>query len=335
MAIVVSVKFKDAGKPYYFDPGKETLAKGDPVIVDTARGLVFGEVTQENQEVPDESVIKPLRPVVRRATAEDIRRDRENRRKEKDALAICEKKIAEHKLDMKLVDAECAFEGNKMLFYFTSDGRVDFRDLVRDLAATFHTRIELRQIGVRDEAKLLGGIGICGQPFCCSRFLNDFYPVSIRMAKDQGLSLNPTKISGCCGRLMCCLNYEQNVYDELIKITPRVGAAVQTPQGIGQVMSVSILEQKVKVRYEGGDTPVIFDCCDVQQLRKSENRPAKPKGESKKAAEPAPREESAGENVSSAEAKCERNEKAGHRRPRRRSRGGKKPEGAPKEKNEG
>ncbi len=331
MAIVVSVKFRDAGKPYYFDPGQEVLKKGDPVVVDTARGLVFGEVTQENQEVPDESVIKPLRPVVRRATAEDIRRDRENRRREKDALAVCEKKIAEHKLDMKLVDAECAFEGNKMLFYFTSDGRVDFRELVRDLASTFHARIELRQIGVRDEAKLLGGLGICGQPFCCSRFLNDFYPVSIRMAKDQGLSLNPTKISGCCGRLMCCLNYEQNVYDELIKITPRTGATVQTPQGVGQVISVSILEQKVKVRYEGGDTPVIFDCCDVQQLRKSENRPAKPKGEGKKAAEPAAKDAPAADKAPGEEKDektGEKTGKSGRRRPRRRSRGGKKPEGA-------
>lgn len=276
MAVVVSVKFKDAGKPYYFDPKDETFAKGDKVIVDTARGTVFGEVTQANTEVPDETVIQPLREVIRRATPEDIRRDRDNRRREKEALVICERKVAEHKLDMKLVDVECAFDGGKMLFYFTSDGRVDFRELVRDLASTFHTRIELRQIGVRDEAKLLGGLGICGQPFCCSRFLNDFYPVSIRMAKDQGLSLNPTKISGCCGRLMCCLNYEQNVYDELLRITPRVGETVKTPQGVGQVLSVSILEQKVKVRYEDSDTPVIFDCCDVQSMRKPDHRPQKP-----------------------------------------------------------
>ncbi len=268
MAEVVSVKFKDAGKPYYFDPKGEKFKKGDSVIVDTARGIVFGEITQENTVVDDETVIKPLREVVRRATGEDIRRNRENRRKEQEALSICEQKIEAHKLDMKLVDVEYAFDGSKMLFYFTSDGRVDFRELVKDLAATFHTRIELRQIGVRDEAKLLGGLGICGQQFCCSRFLNDFYPVSIRMAKDQGLSLNPTKISGCCGRLMCCLNYEQNVYDELLKITPRVGATVKTPQGIGQVISVSLLEQKVKVRYEDNDTPIIFDCCDVKAMRK-------------------------------------------------------------------
>lgn len=289
MAEVISVKFKDSGKPYYFDPKGEAFSKGDKVIVDTARGMVFGEVTQGNTDVPDETVIQPLREVVRRATEEDVRRDLENRRKEREALVICERKVEEHQLDMKLVDVEYAFDGSKMLFYFTSDGRVDFRELVRDLASTFHTRIELRQIGVRDEAKLLGGLGICGQPFCCSRFLNDFYPVSIRMAKDQGLSLNPTKISGCCGRLMCCLNYEQNVYDELLKITPRVGATVKTPQGVGQVMSVSILEQKVKVRYEDSDTPVIFDCCDVQSMRKHDSRAAKPVEE--KAEEPAPKAE--------------------------------------------
>lgn len=268
MTEVISVKFKDSGKPYYFDPKGEAFDEGDFVIVDTARGVVFGEVTQKNTQVDDDTVIKPLREVVRRATKEDISKNEENHRKEKEALAVCEKKVDEHGLDMKLVDVEYVFDGSKMLFYFTSDGRVDFRELVKDLASTFHTRIELRQIGVRDEAKLLGGLGICGQPFCCSRFLNDFYPVSIRMAKDQGLSLNPTKISGCCGRLMCCLNYEQNVYDELLKITPRVGATVKTPQGIGQVMSVSLLEQKVKVRYEDSDTPVIFDCCDVRSIHK-------------------------------------------------------------------
>ena len=318
MAEVISVKFKDSGKPYYFDPQGEAFSKGDKVIVDTARGLVFGEVTQSNTDVPDETVIQPLREVVRRATEEDIRRDLENRRKEKDALAICERKVAEHQLDMKLVDVEYAFDGSKMLFYFTSDGRVDFRELVRDLASTFHTRIELRQIGVRDEAKLLGGLGICGQPFCCSRFLNDFYPVSIRMAKDQGLSLNPTKISGCCGRLMCCLNYEQNVYDELLKITPRVGATVKTPQGVGQVMSVSILEQKVKVRYEDSDTPVIFDCCDVQSMRKQDNRAQKPAEE--KVEEPAPKVE-------------EKAEKPDKLMRGRRPRGAKKP-AAPKQEDE-
>ncbi len=328
MAEVISVKFKDSGKPYYFDPKGETFAKGDEVIVDTARGMVFGEVTQTNTQVPDETVIQPLREVIRRATEEDVRRDRENKRKESEALTICERKVGEHGLDMKLVDVEYSFDGSKMLFYFTSDGRVDFRELVRDLASTFHTRIELRQIGVRDEAKLLGGLGICGQPFCCSRFLNDFYPVSIRMAKDQGLSLNPTKISGCCGRLMCCLNYEQNVYDELLKITPRVGATVRTPQGVGQVMSVSILEQKVKVRYEDSDTPVIFDCCDVQSMRKQDNRAAKPAEE--KVEEAAPKAEQKAEKP-----EAEKGEKPASKPNRfmrqRRPHGAKKPAAAKQE----
>ncbi len=289
MTQVVSVKFKDSGKPYYFDPKGEQLKIGENVIVDTARGLVFGEVTQENTLVEDETVIKPLREVIRRATPEDVKRNDDNRRKEKEALAVCEKRVLAHKLDMKLVDVEYAFDGSKMLFYFTSDGRVDFRELVRDLASTFRTRIELRQIGVRDEAKLLGGIGICGQEFCCTRFLNDFYPVSIRMAKDQGLSLNPTKISGCCGRLMCCLNYEQNVYDELIKVTPRVGAQVNTPQGVGHVIAVSMLEQKVKVKYEDNDTPVIFDCCDVQAMRKPcQNKQPQQQPKAQKPAKPRP-----------------------------------------------
>ena len=268
MATVIGVRFKEVGKVYYFDPDGLTLKKGEKVIVETVRGIECGEVAMDNREISDEEIVKPLKKLIRIATPEDIARVTENKKKEKEAFEICQKKIMAHGLDMKLVDVEYTFDGGKILFYFTADGRVDFRDLVKDLAGVFRTRIELRQIGVRDEAKLLGGLGICGQPFCCSRFLNDFYPVSIRMAKDQGLSLNPTKISGCCGRLMCCLNYEQNVYDELLKITPRVGATVKTPQGIGQVMSVSLLEQKVKVRYEDSDTPVIFDCCDVRSIHK-------------------------------------------------------------------
>ncbi len=271
MTEVISVKFKDSGKAYYFDPKGEQFSKGDHVIVATSRWLVYGEVTEGNHKVPDESIIKPLREVERRATEADARRNEENHRKEKEAFVICEQKIIEHKLDMKLVSVEYAFEGGKVLFYFIADGRVDFRELVKDLAAIFHTRIELRQIGVRDEAKMLGGLGICGQPFCCSRFLNDFHPVSIKMAKEQGLSLNPVKISGTCGRLMCCLNYEQNVYDELLKITPRVGAKVKTPQGNGTVISVSLLEQKVKVHFEDNDAPIIFDCCDVRTIGRANN----------------------------------------------------------------
>ena len=276
MPEVISVRFKDAGKAYYFDPKGEEFQKGDSVIVETARGLVFGEVVASNQNVAEEAVITPLRAVERRATDADIRRNEENHRKEKEAFSVCEEKIAEHKLDMKLVDVEYAFEGGKMLFYFTSDGRVDFRELVKDLASAFRTRIELRQIGVRDEAKMLGGLGICGQPFCCSRFLNDFHPVSIKMAKEQGLSLNPVKISGTCGRLMCCLNYEQNVYDELLKITPKVGATVKTPQGMGTVISVSLLEQRVKVKFEDNDAPIIFDCCDVKSMGRAANKEPKP-----------------------------------------------------------
>ncbi len=272
MTEVISVKFKDSGKAYYFDPKGELFAKGDHVIVATSRWLVYGEVTEGNHKVPDESIIKPLREVERRATEADTRRNEENHRKEREAFVICEQKIAEHKLDMKLVSVEYAFEGGKVLFYFIADGRVDFRELVKDLASVFHTRIELRQIGVRDEAKMLGGLGICGQPFCCSRFLNDFHPVSIKMAKEQGLSLNPVKISGTCGRLMCCLNYEQNVYDELIKITPRVGAKVKTPQGTGTVMSVSLLEQRVKVHFEDNDASIIFDCCDVRTVGRPNNQ---------------------------------------------------------------
>ena len=332
MAIVVSVKFRDAGKPYYFDPQGETFALGDKVIVDTARGLVFGEITQENVEVPDAAVIQPLRPVVRRATADDVRRDEDNRRREQEAMAVCERKIEQHGLEMKLGDCEIAFEGGKVLFYFTAEDRVDFRELVRDLASTLHARIELRQIGVRDEAKLLGGLGICGQPFCCTRFLDGFYPVSIRMAKDQGLSLNPTKISGCCGRLMCCLNYEQNVYEELVKITPRVGAAVQTPQGVGHALSVSILEQKVKVRFEGSDTPVVFDCCDVTQIRKGENHPkpapkAEQKAEPAQEATPAAPKDAAPSGEENA-APADKENGASRRRPRRRPRGPRKPGGS-------
>jgi cell fate regulator YaaT (PSP1 superfamily) len=267
MTEVIGVKFSETGKSYYFDPDGQKLSVGQKVVVDTARGVEFGEVSMENSEVPDESVVKPLRKMIRAATQEDIRKNEENRKKEKEAFGICEKKILAHKLEMKLVDVEYAFDGSKILFYFTADGRVDFRDLVKDLASVFRTRIELRQIGVRDEAKMLGGLGICGQPFCCSRFLSDFQPVSIKMAKEQGLSLNPVKISGTCGRLMCCLNYEQNTYDSLLKQTPKNGASVKTPQGVGTVVSVSLLTQKLKVKLDNSETPVEFDCADVTVMR--------------------------------------------------------------------
>ncbi len=267
MAVVIGVRFKENGKSYYFDPKGDIYQVGDVVVVDTARGIELGEVANGNQTVSDDDVIHPLRQVVRRATDNDIKRREENKIKEEKAFKICEEKILAHQLDMKLVEVEYSFDSTKILFYFTADGRVDFRELVKDLASIFHTRIELRQIGVRDEAKMLGGLGICGRPFCCNRFLNDFLPVSIKMAKEQGLSLNPVKISGTCGRLMCCLNYEQNVYEKLNKTTPKVGSSVSTPDGEGTVISVSVLEQKAKVRLDARETVETYACDQLIFLR--------------------------------------------------------------------
>ena len=269
MAEVVGVRFKNVGKVYYFDPQGLQLAKNSRVIVETARGIECGEVAMTNREVPDETVVHPLKKVLRAATQEDLAVLESNREKEKKASQICQQKIAEHKLEMKLVDVEYTFDNNKILFYFTADGRIDFRDLVKDLASVFRTRIELRQIGVRDEAKMLGGLGICGNPFCCSTFLGEFQPVSIRMAKEQGLSLNPTKISGTCGRLMCCLKYEQEAYEDLIRTTPRVGALVGTPEGKGIVAEVSLLTGMLKVRLEKNDDNSInvYHKDDVKVLR--------------------------------------------------------------------
>ncbi len=250
MKQVIGVRFKPTGKIYYFDPGDIRCEKGDYVIVETSRGVECGEVAQPNHGVADSSVVKPLKKVVRAADSVDIRKAKQNRENEARAFRICEERIARHKLDMKLVEVEYPFDSSKILFYFTADGRVDFRELVKDLASTFHTRMELRQIGVRDESKMLGGIGICGQPFCCSRFLRDFSPVSIKMAKDQGLPLNPTKISGSCGRLMCCLAYEQPAYEYLSRITPGVGSIVRTPDGEGNVVEVNLVSGKLRVRVD-------------------------------------------------------------------------------------
>ena len=252
MPNVVNVRFRNRGKSYYFDPGELTVNTGDSLVVETSKGLELGECVEGCHEVPEEGVVQPLKSVVRIATAEDLRIAEANRRKEKSAFSLCEERIKAHGLDMKLVDVEFSFEGNKILFFFTSDGRVDFRELVKDLASLFHTRIELRQIGVRDGAKLLGGLGICGRPFCCSTFLEEFQPVSIRMAKTQNLSLNPTKISGTCGRLMCCLKYEQEAYEHLIKTMPKVDAPVDTPKGKGNVAEVNLLRRTVKVRLADG-----------------------------------------------------------------------------------
>ena len=256
MAEVIGVRFKEVGKVYYFDPDGQTLKKGDRVIVETVRGIECGEVAMDNREIDDEEIVKPLKKLIRTATEEDIERLTENKKKEKEAFAICQQKIANHKLEMKLVDVEYTFDGGKVLFYFTADGRVDFRELVKDLAGVFRTRIELRQIGVRDESKMLGGLGICGRPFCCSSFLGEFQPVSIKMAKEQGLSLTPTKISGACGRLMCCLKYEQNAYEHLLKITPKPGAIVETAEGAGTVVDFSLLTGKLKVQlHNNPDAP--------------------------------------------------------------------------------
>lgn len=250
MTEVISVRFKNKGKVYYFDPNGVKAERGDDLIVETAKGLEYAECAMENHEVDSALVIPPLRPVVRVATAEDAARAEQNRKKEAEAFEICREKIEKFKLDMKLVDVEYNFEGSKILFFFTSDGRVDFRELVKELASVFKTRVELRQIGVRDEARMLGGLGICGKPFCCAQFLDDFQPVSIKMAKTQGLSLNPTKISGTCGRLMCCLKYEQDAYEELVKNAPRVDAFIETEGGKGSVIDVNLLRRTARVRLE-------------------------------------------------------------------------------------
>ena len=250
MAEIIGVRFKNIGKVYYFAPDGIKAKVGESVIVETARGVECGEVAIANKEVSDDQIVQPLKKIIRKATESDFEQIKQNKEKEKEAFKVCEEKIAKHKLDMKLVSAEYTFDRNKILFYFTADGRVDFRELVKDLAGVFRTRIELRQIGVRDESKMLGGLGACGRPFCCSTFLGDFHPVSIKMAKEQGLSLNPTKISGSCGRLMCCLKYEQDAYEDLLKHTPKNGALVKTAEGKGTVVDVNLLTGMLKVRLD-------------------------------------------------------------------------------------
>jgi len=266
---VVGVRFKNVGKMYYFSPENKQIAKGAMVIVETARGLEMGEVVQENRMVDDSRVVLPLKNVIRVATEADIKKAEKNRAKEKETFEICEKTIAEHGLDMKLVDVEYTFDGSKILFYFTADGRIDFRMLVKDLAAHFKTRIELRQIGVRDEAKMQGGLGICGREFCCSQYLGEFMPVSIKMAKEQGLSLNPTKISGTCGRLMCCLKYEQDAYEDLIKNMPGVGSYVETPDYKGYVTEVNLLRSTLKVKKDGDENgvPRLYNVKEIRVIK--------------------------------------------------------------------
>lgn len=267
MKKVVGVRFKPVGKIYYFDPENLDLNQDDSVIVETARGIEFATVALV-KEIEDDEFDKPLKPIIRIATSEDKKQNSNNREKEAQALKICEEKIQNHGLEMKLVDAEYTFDGTKLLFYFTAEGRIDFRELVKDLATVFKTRIELRQIGVRDEAKTLGSIGVCGRNICCSQFLGEFAPVSIKMAKEQGLSLNPTKISGACGRLMCCLNYEQEGYEQALKKLPKVGALVNTPSGKGRVESLNILKGKVYVKLDDAQQGFTeFSGADIKILK--------------------------------------------------------------------
>lgn len=280
MVKVIGVRFRTAGKIYYFDPGKLEVKRNDHVIVETARGIEYGTVVGDPREVEEDNVVQPLKAVLRVATQKDDEQEAENKKKEKEAYHICLEKIRKHDLQMKLIDAEYTFDNNKVLFYFTADGRIDFRELVKDLASVFKTRIELRQIGVRDETKILGGIGICGRPLCCHTHLSEFAPVSIKMAKEQNLSLNPTKISGVCGRLMCCLKNEEEIYEDLNKKLPNVGDFVTTEDGLkGEVHSVNVLRQLVKVIVDVGDEKEIQEY-KVEQIRfkrrHNKNRKADP-----------------------------------------------------------
>lgn len=273
MTEIISVRFKEGGKSYYFNPNGLAVRPGDKVIIETSRGVEFGECVEGNRLIDEMELVSPLRPVLRLATKEDVADLERNKAKEAHAFEVCQQKILEHGLDMKLVEVEYSFDGSKILFFFTAEGRVDFRALVRDLASIFHTRIELRQIGVRDEAKMLGGLGICGRPFCCASFLDDFHPVSIKMAKTQNLSLNPTKISGVCGRLMCCLKYEQEAYEDVVKRVPKQDSLVETPDGVGDVISVQMLREKVKVRLDcDPDNPQCYHCSEICVIRNGKGK---------------------------------------------------------------
>ena len=274
MTKVVGVRFSDTGKIYYFDPKGFDIKNGQEIIVETANGLEFGKTSTGVKLVEDDEVVSPLKPVIRIATDEDRKKVEENKRKEKEAFEICNQKIQKHNLEMNLTNAEYSFDCSKVIFYFTADGRIDFRELVKDLASTLHTRIELRQIGVRDESKMLGGLGICGRPFCCSTFLDGFHSVTIKMAKDQGLSLAPGKISGTCGRLMCCLKYEQNSYEYLHKITPKVGTVVDCRHGRGTVVDSAILTGKLKIQLDNtpDGLPVIVNREEVRIVRDNKQK---------------------------------------------------------------
>ena len=330
MTTVISVRFRSGSKTYYFDPGALTVPTGDDVVVETAQGPEFAQCVEGNHEVSDDAVVKPLRPVLRIATDNDRHTAAYNRSREKDAFDICQKKIAQHGLDMKLVRVECSFDGSKILFFFTADGRVDFRELVKDLAGVFRSRIELRQIGVRDEAKMLGGLGICGRPFCCASYMDEFVPVSIKMAKTQSLSLNPTKISGTCGRLMCCLKYEQDAYEDAIKRMPKNDSFVLTPDGPGNVSDINVLKETVNVRLdERPDAPRCYHNCEVCVLRNgkgSRDGIAVPKERPERYVEPVAAEEMLIPNLfADYGMPSEPAEQAQEERPaRRRSRGGRR-----------
>ena len=275
--VVVGVSFRSATKTYYFDPGKLNITNRDFVIVETARGTEYAKVVFGNREVPTSSIVAPLKRVIRIATEQDAKRNEENRAAEERARKIGEEKIAKHKLEMKLVDVEYTFDNQKLLFYFTAENRVDFRELVKDLASVFRTRIELRQIGIRDEAKMMGGLGVCGRPFCCASFLPDFVQVSIKMAKEQNFSLNSAKISGSCGRLMCCLRYEHEAYEDALKTTPPVGSAVETPAGPGTVIETRPLLQTVKVRHDEGNNNVkLYSCDEIKVISAGKGKKPKP-----------------------------------------------------------
>jgi len=338
MTTVISVRFRSGSKTYYFDPQNTLVRTGDNVIVETSQGLEFATCTEGNHQVEDTQVVQPLRPLVRVATENDRRTAEYNRQREGEAFEICQKKIQQHKLEMKLVRVECSFDGNKILFFFTADGRVDFRELVKDLAGVFRSRIELRQIGVRDEAKMLGGLGICGRPFCCSQFMDDFMPVSIKMAKTQNLSLNPTKISGTCGRLMCCLKYEQNAYEDAVKRMPKNESFVDTPDGVGNVSSVDLLREEVQVRLDNApESPKRYKNCEICVLRNGKGSrdgieipkerptryvPSRPAEEEEPRAIQRPAAPISVPSAVAAEEPEETGEKSEHRR--RRSRGGRR-----------
>ncbi|MBQ7004720.1 MAG: stage 0 sporulation family protein [Oscillospiraceae bacterium] len=283
MIEIVGVRFQNSGKVYYFAPGALKLPLGTQVVVETAKGLEWGTIALSNRMIEESAVVFPLRPIIRIMTPEDHRTVEQNAQKEQKAFGICEQKIEARGLNMKLVDVSCAFDNSKLLFYFTAESRVDFRELVKDLASVFRMRIELRQIGVRDEAKMFGGLGVCGREFCCRGYLSDFQPVSIKMAKEQGLSLNPTKISGTCGRLMCCLKHEQSVYEELQKITPKLGSVVKTPNGKGRVEDANLITGRLRIKPEKeDDVPYYVDRAEVEVLREGKMRISKEERELRK-----------------------------------------------------